>query len=143
VNAFAVADDEVEFKPGPGWQWQGWSGALPLNPPIRGHKAGGKAWAVDSDVLALATKLIGKAYTASGFDASPGTVLTAMIELDAATLSRVVTLAGRPMALVTTTGKFRLAVSPAMNAVPSPDPSTLKAGTFAVKARADVAAQSA
>ncbi len=143
MNPFAVADDEVEFKPGAGWQWLGWSGRLPLKPPARGHTAAGKAWAVNADLLDLATKLVGKSYTASGFDASPGTVLTAVIEIDAATLSGVVTLAGRPVALATTTGKFRLAVIPAMNAVPTPDPVTLKSGTFAVKSKADVAPRSA
>ena len=115
---------EVAFDPDPGWAWHGWTGKLPLEVLSGPLIADGKKMAVAADFTRLGLQLVGKPYTATGFAATPGTVLTAVITVDPASLSKTVRAGGQACADLGTRGTFTVACLPALGtgSPPPPDP---------------------
>lgn len=115
---------EVAFEPGPGWAWHGWTGRLPLQVLAGPLSAEGKKVATATDLTRLAVQLAGRSYTATGFSASPGAILKAVLTVDPASLSQTVRVGGQACVDLETRGRFTVACLPALGtgAPPPPDP---------------------
>src|SRR5690606_35928023 len=86
----------------------------------------------ESEILTAGLSAAGKMYTSPGFDA-PGSVVSATLVVNPATMSQVYKDMKLPVATVATSGTFVAAVIPATN--PStgvPDPLVAKTGTWKV-----------
>ncbi|MBK9386632.1 MAG: hypothetical protein IPN34_17605 [Planctomycetes bacterium] len=135
MDELLVDGGKVEFSPDPGWAWAGgWDGSLSVSVSPHGMTSDGKAVASPEDLERLASLLLGRSYTATGFSDVPGSVLSASIRVDRGTLSQGITVGGANMACSRTKGTFRLSCTPALKAgsPPVPDPAPAKSGTWQV-----------
>src|SRR5690606_38637295 len=132
MDALLVDGDEIELTPDPPWSW-----VVPVRLKVTalpGHriKAKGKFAIWESEILTAGLSAAGKMYTSPGFDA-PGSVVSATLVVNPATMSQVYKDMKLPVATVATSGTFVAAVIPATN--PStgvPDPLVAKTGTWKV-----------
>ncbi|MDB2686766.1 hypothetical protein N9Y42_06100 [Mariniblastus sp.] len=125
----------VSFQPAASWDWDGWNGELDLSTKDLKVVSGGEIVGVESDLVALNTKLAGKRYKGVGFDDIPGVVVNATILVTQSTLSNVAEIAGKKVAHSGTSGKFIVMVSPSFmkSKPPIPDPVICKNGTWEIK----------
>jgi hypothetical protein len=121
-----VADGAmVAFEPDAGWAWHGWNGELPLSVPSAPITAGGLAVAVAADLMQMGQQLVGRPYTATEFDATPGTVANAQVIINQASLSQVVDQEGQACVTESSSGTFRVSCGPpamGKGSPPPPDP---------------------
>jgi hypothetical protein len=126
----------VLFIPNPDWMFQGWDGRQQLTVPMNPATVdGSKKVAVAEDIIRLHLKLVGKQYVTPAH-AVPGTIASAQIVVNEATLSMNTTTQGKKVVIKTTTGTFTAnAGPPAMtSSTPSsPDPVAVKSGTFIIE----------
>jgi hypothetical protein len=132
-----VQGGRLTLTPKAGWRWSGWNGRLDIR--VQSHDIGGaegNAFALFDDIKETVERGVkGKSYTASGYD-QPGSVMAVQVTVDAATLSEVLTVDGKPCVTAKTEGKFRIVVSPARSnsSPPTPDPVAQKSGNWTVDA---------
>lgn len=124
----------LAFEPDPGWTWKGWNGELALDRADGPFTSEGAGIALLPDIMSLAPKLIGKMYTASGFDAIPGNVVSAIIVVDEGTLSSTVKVSGMKCVTAQTKGTFSLSCVPSFGSgsPPPPDPNPAKKGKWQI-----------
>jgi hypothetical protein len=122
----------VIFSPEAGWQWEGWNGKVTVDASWHATLEGADI-VLKSDLERLKQKLVGKSYKASGFDASPGSVLSATVTVKDSTLSDVIRCNGELAATQDTSGSFSVNCVPSMSGVPSPDPQPAKSGQWRIE----------
>jgi hypothetical protein len=135
MNNWAAAGGVVRFEPDSGWSWQAWNGTLTLSPPDRGLIADGKNVALSDDVRALASGLIGRSYTSTGFADIPGTVAGAVIDVPHSATDPRTEIGGQGIILRSSAGTFTITCVPSFKAAapPIPDPLLVKTGRWFVE----------
>jgi hypothetical protein len=142
-----VKGGKLVLQPGPGWQWFGWDGKVEIVAQGTPHPftVDGAPVILAADVMALAAKVIGKQYKATGFDDVPGVATTALILVDQGTLSKNSQMTSQKVVLATTKGDFQVVCVPSMKAAapPIPDPVPMKSGTWKIESAGQSKATSA
>jgi hypothetical protein len=132
MDALGADSAKIEFTPAPDWSWKGWDGTVELTAGNKQFASSGNAVALAADIQMLGPKLVGKMYTAAGFEAIPGSCVMANIVVNQATLSKSVSINGQRCVTAQTRGTFTLGCVPSFGsaATPPPDPNPVKTGTW-------------
>jgi hypothetical protein len=124
------------FDPEPGWQWSGWNGRLEIGTGTgKSLSIRGKFAIVSNDIVALAVKVIGISYTATGFSDTPGTVIAATIHVESGSTNDMVEIPEGRVCDEKTVGSFLCQCRPSMKigTPPVPDPlSAVRKGRWRV-----------
>lgn len=115
---------KIHFSPDTGWNWDGWDGQMEITSNEHVLKSESQAVVLPEDIKNLENRLIGCSYKAEGFTDTPGSVVSAQIRVDEATLSATISVGGTAVATALTTGTFKVSCAPSVKAgsPPVPDP---------------------
>ena len=128
-----VSGAQLNLGANPDWAWFGWNGVVDLNVSVT-HKLSvdGKFAVLVKDFEAFGAAVIGKQYTAVGFDNVPGTVVNCTISVNMSTVATRLKVGDDMACGAETSGTFVINVVPSMmaGAPPVPDPVQIHSGTW-------------
>ena len=137
MDKVLVATGKVRLKAGAGWSFAGgFNGEITISVSRSCMKSEQHFAALAKDIIeSISSQLPLKAYTADGFDATPGVIGPTNATSEESTLSRVIRVNGAAVAIESTHGDFNFTVlTPSFNAsaTPLPSPTPMHAGTWDV-----------
>ena len=119
-----------------GWSWVGWAGVVTLRGTHRLYSGGIPAILPQELIRGLVRKLTaGRQYTTPPF-AVPGSVVSAVVQIEPGSLSSVFFIDGEPAVVRGTRGTFQVVCAPAQQITPQgpvPDPLPTKSGRWIVR----------
>lgn len=129
------AGSTVEFTPDPSWAWFGFDGCVDLATSQTRASYQSDGFITADDFKDLERLLIGKKYTAVGFDDIPGAVRSARVLVDEPTLSDRLLIEDKSVATSETTGTFTIEVISSFRAGSPPIKAPLQkhAGTWNIR----------